>query len=129
MLCQQCHQSASVTHARQGFYFGKPIPDQGHDYDHSHDNSHANSNDNSRDNSNENESGDGGHDDHDNDSDHDNDQDHDSDQDHQQIQEGTGGSALRVEGGTSRFLLGGSCLNCHSQVHGSNHPSGYQLMR
>ncbi len=29
----------------------------------------------------------------------------------------------------SAFLLGGSCLNCHSQVHGSNHPSGAKLMR
>ena len=23
----------------------------------------------------------------------------------------------------------GSCANCHSQVHGSNHPSGVKLMR
>lgn len=30
---------------------------------------------------------------------------------------------------TSRFVLAGSCLNCHSQVHGSNHPSGVNLMR
>lgn len=29
----------------------------------------------------------------------------------------------------SGFLLAGSCLNCHSQVHGSNHPSGVKLMR
>jgi len=29
----------------------------------------------------------------------------------------------------SRFLLGQSCTNCHSQVHGSNHPSGSKLMR
>ena len=129
MLCQQCHQSASITHARQGFYFGKAIPDGGHEYDHSHDNSHSNSNDNSHDNSNENESGDGGHDDHENDNDQDNDQSHDSDQDHDQTQEGPGGSEARVEGGTSRFLLGGSCLNCHSRTHGSNHPSGFQLMR
>ncbi|MCP4390046.1 MAG: DmsE family decaheme c-type cytochrome, partial [Gammaproteobacteria bacterium] len=28
-----------------------------------------------------------------------------------------------------KFLLGKSCLNCHSQVHGSNHPSGVKLMR
>jgi len=28
-----------------------------------------------------------------------------------------------------RFTLGGSCLNCHSQVHGSNHPSGAALQR
>jgi len=35
-----------------------------------------------------------------------------------------GGSA-----GPSGFLLAGSCMNCHSQVHGSNHPSGSRLMR
>ncbi len=29
----------------------------------------------------------------------------------------------------SQFLLGQNCLNCHSQVHGSNHPSGSKLMR
>jgi DmsE family decaheme c-type cytochrome len=29
----------------------------------------------------------------------------------------------------SAFLLAGSCTNCHSQVHGSNHPSGVKLMR
>lgn len=29
----------------------------------------------------------------------------------------------------SQFLLGQGCLNCHSQVHGSNHPSGSKLMR
>jgi DmsE family decaheme c-type cytochrome len=29
----------------------------------------------------------------------------------------------------SGFLLAGACLNCHSQVHGSNHPSGVKLMR
>jgi len=28
-----------------------------------------------------------------------------------------------------RFLLGRSCGNCHSQVHGSNHPSGILLTR
>jgi DmsE family decaheme c-type cytochrome len=32
-------------------------------------------------------------------------------------------------GTPSQFLLGQSCLNCHSQVHGSNHPSGSKLMR
>jgi DmsE family decaheme c-type cytochrome len=30
---------------------------------------------------------------------------------------------------SNRFLLGRSCLNCHSQVHGSNHPSGSKLHR
>jgi len=29
----------------------------------------------------------------------------------------------------SPFLLAGGCVNCHSQVHGSNHPSGRALMR
>lgn len=34
-----------------------------------------------------------------------------------------------VAGSASQFLLGQNCLNCHSQVHGSNHPSGSRLMR
>jgi len=40
------------------------------------------------------------------------------------------GAAL--PGGTAGgqiFLLAGSCINCHSQVHGSNHPSGSKLLR
>jgi DmsE family decaheme c-type cytochrome len=32
-------------------------------------------------------------------------------------------------GTPSVFLLAGSCTNCHSQIHGSNHPSGVKLMR
>jgi hypothetical protein len=34
-------------------------------------------------------------------------------------------------GGTpgGAFLVAGGCVNCHSQVHGSNHPSGSKLMR
>ncbi len=32
-------------------------------------------------------------------------------------------------GAPSAFLLARSCMNCHSQVHGSNHPSGSQLSR
>ncbi|HTQ75551.1 MAG TPA: DmsE family decaheme c-type cytochrome [Burkholderiales bacterium] len=32
-------------------------------------------------------------------------------------------------GAPSGFLLAGGCINCHSQVHGSNHPSGAKLMR
>jgi DmsE family decaheme c-type cytochrome len=32
-------------------------------------------------------------------------------------------------GSPSGFLLAGSCTNCHSQVHGSNHPSGATLTR
>ena len=31
-------------------------------------------------------------------------------------------------GGGAAFLIAGSCSNCHSQVHGSNHPSGAKLM-
>ena len=33
------------------------------------------------------------------------------------------------DGMPNQFLLGQSCLNCHTQVHGSNHPSGSKLMR
>jgi hypothetical protein len=29
----------------------------------------------------------------------------------------------------SQFLVGSACLNCHAQIHGSNHPSGQALMR
>lgn len=32
-------------------------------------------------------------------------------------------------GSPSALLLGSSCANCHTQVHGSNHPSGVKLMR
>ena len=39
-------------------------------------------------------------------------------------------SADGLPAGTpSPYLLGQSCMNCHSQVHGSNHPSGSKLMR
>jgi len=39
-------------------------------------------------------------------------------------------AALPGGGGSgAAFLLAGSCVNCHSQVHGSNHPSGVKLMR
>lgn len=34
-----------------------------------------------------------------------------------------------ASGTPSAFLLVGSCINCHSQVHGSNHPSGALLAR
>jgi DmsE family decaheme c-type cytochrome len=37
-----------------------------------------------------------------------------------------------VAGGTAptkAYVLAGNCLNCHTQVHGSNHPSGAKLMR
>ena len=45
---------------------------------------------------------------------------------HPSIANDAGGLA---NGTPSRFLLGQSCMNCHSQVHGSNHPSGSKLMR
>ena len=32
-------------------------------------------------------------------------------------------------GSPSAMVLGGSCVSCHTQVHGSNHPSGFNLMR
>lgn len=32
-------------------------------------------------------------------------------------------------GGGAIFLVGNSCANCHTQVHGSNHPAGAKLMR
>lgn len=38
------------------------------------------------------------------------------------------GSGL-PSGTPNQFMLGKSCLNCHSQVHGSNHPSGTKLLR
>jgi DmsE family decaheme c-type cytochrome len=39
-------------------------------------------------------------------------------------------TAAGLPSGTpSAFLLVNSCANCHSQVHGSNHPSGNRLMR
>ncbi len=50
-------------------------------------------------------------------------------------QDGHPSVALGVEGlpeGSalpSALLLGNSCMNCHSQVHGSNHPSGSRLSR
>ena len=31
--------------------------------------------------------------------------------------------------GRGRFIVGENCMNCHSQVHGSNHPSGVSLLR
>jgi hypothetical protein len=36
----------------------------------------------------------------------------------------------RVAGGSgNQNVLGKNCLNCHGQVHGSNHPSGARLTR
>lgn len=39
------------------------------------------------------------------------------------------GSSNLPQQSPSAFLLGRSCNNCHSKVHGSNHPSGSQLQR
>jgi len=46
---------------------------------------------------------------------------------HPSIANGPGG--LPGGGAPSSYLLAGGCTNCHSQVHGSNHPSGRALMR
>ena len=40
-----------------------------------------------------------------------------------------GPGGLPGGGAPSAYLVAGSCLNCHSQVHGSNHPSGSRLTR
>lgn len=37
--------------------------------------------------------------------------------------------AVLPGGEPSGFLLAGSCTNCHSQIHGSNDPSGVKLLR
>ena len=40
------------------------------------------------------------------------------------------GAALPSAGGTGAlFVVAGGCTNCHTQVHGSNHPAGAKLMR
>jgi hypothetical protein len=36
--------------------------------------------------------------------------------------------SLAVRNGSPR-IIGRGCVNCHSQVHGSNHPSGQALIR
>lgn len=38
------------------------------------------------------------------------------------------GSGIPPDGADQR-ILGKQCLNCHSQIHGSNHPSGIRLTR
>lgn len=40
-----------------------------------------------------------------------------------------GPSALPGSRGISRLVMGEACSNCHSQVHGSNHPAGSKLTR
>jgi DmsE family decaheme c-type cytochrome len=53
----------------------------------------------------------------------------------QQCHEGAGHPSVAstpqglASGVPSAFLLGASCLNCHAQIHGSNHPAGRALMR
>lgn len=42
-------------------------------------------------------------------------------------QEYSGGSTS--SGSSNQYVLGKNCLNCHSQIHGSNHPSGARLLR
>jgi DmsE family decaheme c-type cytochrome len=39
------------------------------------------------------------------------------------------GHATSAREPTDRFAVGSSCLQCHTQVHGSNHPSGFALTR
>src|SRR6185436_6045578 len=41
----------------------------------------------------------------------------------------TGKSLPGGGAGGSIYLVAGGCTNCHSQVHGSNHPAGAKLMR
>ena len=40
-----------------------------------------------------------------------------------------GGLPVGTQTVKRQFILGQSCANCHSMVHGSNHPSGVKLMR
>ena len=53
----------------------------------------------------------------------------------QQCHEGAGHPSVAstpqdlANGRASAYVLGANCLNCHSQVHGSNHPAGRALMR
>ncbi|HEY0858366.1 MAG TPA: DmsE family decaheme c-type cytochrome [Albitalea sp.] len=41
----------------------------------------------------------------------------------------TGAALPGNGGGGSIFVVAGSCTNCHTQVHGSNHPAGAKLLR
>jgi DmsE family decaheme c-type cytochrome len=41
----------------------------------------------------------------------------------------TGSNLPGGSSGGAAFVVAGSCSNCHTQVHGSNHPSGAKLMR
>lgn len=50
-----------------------------------------------------------------------------------QVQSGHANTELdwppEAAGIKGRLMLGANCMNCHSQVHGSNHPSGAALQR
>jgi DmsE family decaheme c-type cytochrome len=39
------------------------------------------------------------------------------------------GTGIPANAGAAQQLLGRSCTNCHSQIHGSNHPSGARFTR
>jgi nitrate/TMAO reductase-like tetraheme cytochrome c subunit len=39
------------------------------------------------------------------------------------------GASIAPTSATALRVLGNSCVNCHSKVHGSNHPSGARLQR
>jgi DmsE family decaheme c-type cytochrome len=39
------------------------------------------------------------------------------------------GTSIVPSSATAQRVLGNSCVNCHSKVHGSNHPSGARLQR
>ena len=39
------------------------------------------------------------------------------------------GTDVVAGGGASQFVVGKACLNCHSRIHGSNHPSGSRFQR
>jgi len=42
----------------------------------------------------------------------------------------SGTAAAALQGGSpTQRVIGRSCQNCHSQVHGSNHPSGARFQR
>jgi hypothetical protein len=36
--------------------------------------------------------------------------------------------ATQVASGSNR-VVGRACVNCHAQIHGSNHPAGAQFLR
>ena len=41
----------------------------------------------------------------------------------------TAESALQIGGVQSQRVIGRACQNCHTQIHGSNHPSGARFQR